>query len=677
MSRRRLTIIAFAALAAVIAGFFGSRAAVASLLGASLHCSVGIDAVTPRLGALDVHGLHVRSCDAPVLLDAASAQIGAGRLVLDDAQLRVTVQAGAPGDAQAALDVLARFPQTVTMHGGSALLETTGDHAAELALANVNGTIRRSGSEWHYDVTFVPEGGAPVHATAVAAAGGGTLHRLRTTLLPLASLAAPVALFAPAVVPSSGELSDVDVRYLSGPQGGLDGAATVHAGGIAFGAHRLHALEGTLSLHADTVASRDLAGKLDDATATLRGALHVFPHAHGGDDLVTLAELVGHVAVSAATDPILGPLRTASFEALAPGLLYADASMTTTNGPRVIHVLAADPREPTIRLDTALAQDRVVSHGEQTSTLARRTGAAAGVNGDYFDIGRTYESMGMYAHDGVLVRSPSEHSVLSVMRDGRVAVGTYYFGGTVRDGAREYRITRMNDFADYVSVITPELGTLLPGPNPLTFAELQPVDGAPKQYRVVRVSPLTGPEPARFGLTFGPFIKERLPKAGDVLELDYHTTPSLENVWAAVGGGHQVLRDGTWYEDPHPIAADEREVRWPVIAAGRLSDDRILFVAVDGRHPERAVGMTRPEFAKLLEDYGVVDALAFDSGGSVTMVSRLPFGGPVAVRNRPSDDDGERFIANGLFVYSSAAPDAFAGPPTTATVPATSATLPH
>ncbi|MBV8150745.1 MAG: phosphodiester glycosidase family protein, partial [Candidatus Eremiobacteraeota bacterium] len=195
----------------------------------------------------------------------------------------------------------------------------------------------------------------------------------------------------------------------------------------------------------------------------------------------------------------------------------------------------------------------------------------------------------------------------------------------------------------------------------ITFAELQPVDGATKRYRVVRVSPVTGPQPARFGLTFGPFIKEPLPKAGDVVQLEYHATPSLDNVWAAVGGGHQIVKDGTWYEDPHPIAADEREVRWPVIAAGNLGDGRILFVAVDGRHPERAVGMTRPEFAKLLGDYGVVDALAFDSGGSVTMVSRLPFGGPVAVRNRPSDDDGERFIANGLFVYSSAPPDTLAG----------------
>jgi hypothetical protein len=64
--------------------------------------------------------------------------------------------------------------------------------------------------------------------------------------------------------------------------------------------------------------------------------------------------------------------------------------------------------------------------------------------------------------------------------------------------------------------------------------------------------------------------------------------------------------------------------------------------------------MTRPEFADLLLDFGAQDAMALDSGGSVTMVSRAPGDTKVTVRNVPSDNSAERWVSDGLFVYSSA-----------------------
>ena len=65
-------------------------------------------------------------------------------------------------------------------------------------------------------------------------------------------------------------------------------------------------------------------------------------------------------------------------------------------------------------------------------------------------------------------------------------------------------------------------------------------------------------------------------------------------------------------------------MQWPVIAIGTMPDGTLMFAAVDGRHPERSIGMTRPEFGELLRGYGMIDAMALDSGGSVTLVSRAP-----------------------------------------------------
>ncbi|MBV9409558.1 MAG: phosphodiester glycosidase family protein [Candidatus Eremiobacteraeota bacterium] len=153
-----------------------------------------------------------------------------------------------------------------------------------------------------------------------------------------------------------------------------------------------------------------------------------------------------------------------------------------------------------------------------------------------------------------------------------------------------------------------------------------------------------------------------MPRVGETIAVTYALDPPVEHPVAAIGGGPLLLKGGAWFEDKHAPAPDERDVRWPVVAVARLPDERVLFVSADGRHPERAVGMTRPEFAKMLQAFGAIDAFALDSGGSVTMVARTPFSSDVQVRNRPSDDDGERFISNGLFVYSSAAPDATPAP---------------
>jgi hypothetical protein len=56
----------------------------------------------------------------------------------------------------------------------------------------------------------------------------------------------------------------------------------------------------------------------------------------------------------------------------------------------------------------------------------------------------------------------------------------------------------------------------------------------------------------------------------------------------------------------------------------------------------------------LMRRLGVTDAMALDSGGSVTLVAREPGQQNVTVQNRPSDNDGERWVSDGLFLYSSA-----------------------
>jgi hypothetical protein len=168
------------------------------------------------------------------------------------------------------------------------------------------------------------------------------------------------------------------------------------------------------------------------------------------------------------------------------------------------------------------------------------------------------------------------------------------------------------------------------------------------------VQPVTTAIPVTFGVGFGDEIRGPLPRPGDVIELHFAIDPPVPGAVAGIGSGPLLLKDGAWYEDRRAPAPDERDVQWPVIAIGTMPDATLMFVSVDGRHPERSIGMTRPEFGELLKRFGVVDAMALDSGGSVTLVSRAPGNAATTVRNVPSDFDQERYVTDALFVYSTA-----------------------
>jgi len=69
------------------------------------------------------------------------------------------------------------------------------------------------------------------------------------------------------------------------------------------------------------------------------------------------------------------------------------------------------------------------------------------------------------------------------------------------------------------------------------------------------------------------------------------------------------------------------------------------------------VGVTRPEFGALMLGFGAGEGIAFDSGGSATLVARVLGDADASVLNDPSDG-AERPVADGFFAYS----DAFPGP---------------
>jgi len=154
-----------------------------------------------------------------------------------------------------------------------------------------------------------------------------------------------------------------------------------------------------------------------------------------------------------------------------------------------------------------------------------------------------------------------------------------------------------------------------------------------KEVRENGDAPLT---PSTMVLSIGPQIVSRMPptQPGAVLQLSTATTPNLEGVTTAIGGGPAIVRDGK------AIARNEINVRNPRAAVG-WNRDAVYLVEVDGRQRFLSVGMTTQELSDYMIGLGCDSAMSLDGGGSATC---WVYG---QVMNRPSEGF-ERPMANSL-----------------------------
>jgi hypothetical protein len=579
-------------------------------------------------------------------------------VTLDAPQLTFSVQrwrGGAGTRLGRALRALHVDRMHLTINGGSVNLSAGSVPQVAASLQNLTVSADVASDTFDYTagaMLFADGASYPLEGHASAASGVWQAHAL-----PLAVLG-ELANDAPAKV-TGGTLREATWRFAAGAPPRFE-AHVEDADLVLEDGKKLAGVHGPISFEIGLLGSRGLAGVYDGIPFQFEGeARDLGPSFawlwNGTPQLRGIAELVKTVG----DEPRVQSMRV---ETIAPSLEYAEYAMTGDHGPLAVSVLFADPREPSLHFDTAIAEDRVISGGERTSAMGVRTHAVGGANGDYFDIGRSYQPQGLLIRHGELLRGPTDRAALVVDRNGRVTFGEFRLRGTLTTPRANFPVTQLNDWpAGDVTVITPRFGKLLPADDDITFAQLTPLARA-GTYRVGRVLKVTQPLPVTFGVAFGKLLKGPLPRSGDVVSLHYGLDPPVRGAVAAIGGGPILIRNGAWYDDPHAPAPDERDVRWPVIALARRADDSLLLVAVDGRHPERSVGMTRPEFGELLLRYGAVDAMALDSGGSVTLVARAPGDKNVTVRNHPSDGSAERWVSDALYVYSSAPPPTLISP---------------
>ena len=351
---------------------------------------------------------------------------------------------------------------------------------------------------------------------------------------------------------------------------------------------------------------------------------------------------------------------SAESEFVAPGVTRTDYRLETKSGPLSIQVVAVELHKPGVHLGTVVASDKMISEGETISSMAQRTHAVAGINADYFDIGQTNQPLNIVVQNGDLLRTPSNRVALDVSPDGNVHFEPFTFTGSVTLPGGTVPLEAVNIWPPQQGAVllTSAFGAL---PPPLegqdvTLVPLQSL-GEPGavagNYRVLGDYPTTaGPIGApTLALSQAALAIAPPPSFGDIVTIAAQTDPPLAEVQGAVGGGPLLVANGKPYDDPNAPAPAERNRRFPVSGAALTRDGTLLLITVDGRDPTASVGITRPEFGALMLGLGATDGMAFDSGGSATLVARKLGDAQATVLNTPSDGK-ERPVADGLFVYS-------------------------
>ncbi len=247
-------------------------------------------------------------------------------------------------------------------------------------------------------------------------------------------------------------------------------------------------------------------------------------------------------------------------ESIAPGIEYGEYQLVTDDGPLWVHVVAVEPHRNDVRVGSVLAANALESHGETIGSMARRTGAVAGINGDYFDIGNTNRPQNIVISGGALLQLPYKRFAIAITRDGLPHIAEFSFSGQLEIDQRMMPldgIDRMPPPNGGLSLLTPEYGRVRPSDN-VTLVSLAPLDGTPPlaRYRVTGVADNLSAQPPGYYVAIGPNDYGVV----DVPDVDATVTASgdlaplgLDSIVAAIGGG------------PHDPARRSmvRRRRWP------------------------------------------------------------------------------------------------------------------
>jgi hypothetical protein len=384
-----------------------------------------------------------------------------------------------------------------------------------------------------------------------------------------------------------------------------------------------------------------------------------------------LSALTAASALAAAVIPAAGPagasgitLHSSTKITVVKGVQRWAVSWTNADGYQHGYVMSVDLSQPRLHIRPALGKG-LVNDRETTSSMASRTSAIGGINGDLFNW-YTYLPRGGVGFGAGIYKTPRRNrpSQFYITRDGKAGIGALTFAGSVTQvsstgklGA-SHVLTAINNLyaADHgqLSMITPSMtgqsldrcaavtGPLSKGVLTVkhVYSRLANFDRLAKGTRML----------ASCGTT-GQWLLEHAPLGQHLRIAQSLVTSTGERVQSFISGERTLRMNGTAYRDRTAFHTNGINPETAVC----VSKDRlhVLLIAIDGWIGRfgGGNGLTLGELGQLVAALHCYSATVLDGGGSTTMVEKRS--GTMHIVNQMPQYYGQRPIPNGLFVYKS------------------------
>lgn len=357
-----------------------------------------------------------------------------------------------------------------------------------------------------------------------------------------------------------------------------------------------------------------------------------------------------------------------------PGIVHK--RLVVNAGPWRMNVLEVDLRTPGLSLVGVRSNDGFRGRETMTAMVKRYKGpgnAVAAVNGDFFNVRQgTGESENNVVIEGEIWKGVGEtdspydtwdnlHSQFGVDWMNRPFIDRFGIDATIGENGRQrVRLDGINFRQDSNALVlyTPVVGDSTPLDSATISMLSVPLrligeTGGIKTFRVAgkaregRSARLTSGYALAGSGSARSHVKG-VSRRGGTLRVRARLSPDRGKLRTVVGGWPRLVLNGRSVAE----YADVVEGTFPRFSAGKhprtaigFSKDSatLILFTVDGRRTTDA-GMSLTETARMMLALGAFEAMAFDGGGSTTMV----VDGKVV--NRTSDDTGERAVGSGLLV---------------------------
>jgi|GEM_PF-1066252 len=335
------------------------------------------------------------------------------------------------------------------------------------------------------------------------------------------------------------------------------------------------------------------------------------------------------------------------------GLNYQEIRQLTWWGSRVINLLKLDLNSRFYSVFPALSQDRIAGT-EDLVHLGQRNQALGGINGGFFD--GTGRPLGLLIIDGEIASEKARdlvRSTLLISDEGEYQIGRFDWQAelvlpqgeslTISGANRQ---PRENEAVIINSHMGEEAPALTADAVEIYLDAEDRVQGINRGGAGIRTAT---PEEGRLIQARGqPAHLLGGLRSGTELEIRKFLSPEPElqgDIKHALGAGPNLVTGGSVdiTAEEEQFQADIVSGRSPRSALGLTYDNQLLLVTVDGRQPERSIGMELEEMAELMISLGAESAMNLDGGATARLLVR---GFNI---NVPS---GERDISNALLIRS-------------------------